>query len=102
VVDLFTEVGVLYSRWSAPSKVARPGIHSILDEADRFAAFLKKVNRLIATSDGVKIDASQTLKHSVAGYRLLLDDLTVKLDQETKRWEARNSVAAEEGGDPYC
>lgn len=86
VVDLFIKVGVLCSVYCAGLKTAQREVRYILNEADKFTATLKDVERLLAGPNGAKIEASQNVRRSVADGRLQLDDLATKLEQGT-RWK---------------
>jgi hypothetical protein len=85
VVDLFIKVGVLCSVYCAGLKTALGEARYILNEADKFTATLKDVERLLAGPNGAKIEASQSVHRGVADCRLQLDDLAAKLEQGTKR-----------------
>jgi hypothetical protein len=84
VVDLFVKVGVLCSIYCADVKTARNDARHILNEADRFTATLKDVERLLAGPNGARIDALQNVHRSVADCRQQLDDLATKLEQGTR------------------
>ncbi|KAF2466054.1 uncharacterized protein BDR25DRAFT_269130 [Lindgomyces ingoldianus] len=86
VVDLFVKVGVLCSVYCADLKTARRDARYILNEADKFTATLKDIERLLAGPNGAKIEASQNVRSGVADCRLQLDDLATKLEQGT-RWK---------------
>jgi hypothetical protein len=84
VVDLFVKVGVLCSVYCADFKTARRDARYILNEADKFTATLKDVERLLAGPNGAKTEASQNVRRGIADCRLQLDDLIAKLEQGIK------------------
>ena len=86
VVDLFVKVGALCSVYCASPGTARREARYILNEADKFAATLKDVERLLAGPSGAKIEAFQNVRRGVADCRLQLDDLAATLEQGT-RWK---------------
>jgi len=57
VVDLFVKVGVLCSVYCADLKGASKEIRDILKEADRFAATLWEVEKLLAGPNCTRINA---------------------------------------------
>ncbi|KAH8710111.1 hypothetical protein GQ44DRAFT_776770 [Phaeosphaeriaceae sp. PMI808] len=65
VVDLFVKVSVLCSVYCTDLKTTRCDARYILNEADKFTATLKDVERLLAGPNGAKIEASQNGRHFV-------------------------------------
>ncbi|OCL02878.1 hypothetical protein AOQ84DRAFT_392639, partial [Glonium stellatum] len=86
VVDLFIKVGVLCSVYCNGLKTAPRDVRYILNEADKFTATLKDVERFLNGLDDAKIEAFQNVRRGVADCRLQLDDLAAKLEQGT-RWK---------------
>lgn len=99
VVDLFVKVGVLCSLYCADLKKAPRDVRHILNEADKLTATLKDVERLLASPNAVKINASQNIHRSVADCRQQLDDLAAKLEEGTKYkrilWPLKKEEVAE-------
>jgi hypothetical protein len=96
VVDLFIKVGVLCSVYCASLKSAQREARYILNEADKFTATLKDVERLLAGPNGVKIEASQNVRRGIADCRLQLDNLAAKLEQGTNWKSLKWPLAKEE------
>ncbi|EHK47982.1 hypothetical protein TRIATDRAFT_262568 [Trichoderma atroviride IMI 206040] len=84
VVDLFIKVGVQCSIYCSGVKNAPHEIRQILNEADRFTATIKNLERLLAGPNGAKLDSSQNIRRSIGECRLQLIDLTTKLGQGTR------------------
>lgn len=58
VIDLLVKVGVHCSVYCAGVKTAPDDVRHILNEADRFRATLKDIERLLAGPNGAKIEAA--------------------------------------------
>lgn len=83
VVDLFVKVGVQCSEYCAGVKAAPRDVRYILNEANKFTATLRDIERLLAGPNGAKIEAAQNVRSSVQDCREQLHDLTAKLDLGT-------------------
>lgn len=84
VVDLFVKIGVQCSVYCANVKAAPRDIRDILNEADRFGATLKDIQRVLAGPNRTNIETLQNLCSGIGACHLLLDDLATKLEQGTR------------------
>lgn len=87
IADLFIKVGVLCSEYCRDVKSARREFSSLLKEEKMFRATLKNVEKLLTSPNKQRIESSQRIRCSIMDCRMLLNDLTVKLEKGTKwRW----------------
>ncbi|KAM0259201.1 hypothetical protein ACHAQJ_003406 [Trichoderma viride] len=84
VVDLFIKVGVQCSMYCSDLKNTPRDIRQILNEADRFTATLKDLEKLLVGPNGAKLHSAQNVRRSVAESQLQLDELIAKLEQGTR------------------
>ncbi len=84
VIDLFVKIGVLCSSYCAGVKKAPRDIRYILNEADRFTATLKDVEKILSGPNGAKFDASQNVQRGVADCQRQLGELAIKLEEGMK------------------
>lgn len=79
VVDLFVQVGALCSVYCNDVRTAKGDVRYLLNQADRFAATLREVQRLLAGPHKTKIDASENVRNGVSDCELQLNKLIGKL-----------------------
>ncbi|KAM0464261.1 hypothetical protein ACHAPV_002813 [Trichoderma viride] len=85
VADLFIRVGVQCSVYCSGLKNAPRDVRLILNEADRFTATLKGLEKLlINSSHSKKLSSLQNILGIVEESRLQLQDLAAKLERGTK------------------
>ncbi|EHK46533.1 hypothetical protein TRIATDRAFT_291692 [Trichoderma atroviride IMI 206040] len=99
VADLFIKVGVQCSVYCSGLKNAPRDVRLILNEADRFTATLKGLEKLlINSSHSKKLSSLQNIIGIVEESRLQLQDLTAKLERGTKlqkiTWPMRKEEVA--------
>ncbi|KAM0518170.1 hypothetical protein ACHAPE_004577 [Trichoderma viride] len=99
VADLFIKVGVQCSVYCSGLKNAPRDVRLILNEADRFTATLKGLEKLLANkSHGTKLSSLQNILRIVEESRLQLQDLAAKLERGTKlqkiMWPLRKEEVA--------
>lgn len=85
VADLFIKVGVQCSVYCSGLKNAPRDIRLILNEADRFTATLKDLEKLLVTNPhGKKLSSLHNVLRIVEESRLQLQELAAKLERGTK------------------
>lgn len=99
VADLFIKVGVQCSVYCSGLKNAPRDVRLILNEADRFTATLKGLEKLlINSSHSKKLSSLQNILSIVEESRLQLQDLAAKLERGTKlqkiTWPLRKEEVA--------
>lgn len=84
VAELLVKVGVQCSTYCSGLKNARRDARQILNEADRFSATLKDLERLLSGPSSAKLRASRNLRRSILDCHLQLSMLFAKLEQGTR------------------